>query len=79
MHPNQSDLRIYIDNLSVRANLETALADGTLLRTVWSESLIDASLEDLLRQVALENTKAFEAFYARTSAKTMSIVLAIIR
>lgn len=49
-----------------------------MLRTVWSETLIDAPLEDLLRQVALENTKAFEAFYARTSAKTMSIVLAII-
>ena len=45
---------------------------------MWSETLIDAPLEDLLRQIASENTRAFEAFYARTSAKTMSVVLAIV-
>ena len=45
---------------------------------MWSEFLIDARLEDLLLQIASENAGAFETFYARTSAKIMSVVLAIV-
>ena len=44
-----------------------------------SEFLVDAPLERLVQQIASENADAFEMFYARTSAKTMSVVLAIVR
>ena len=44
-----------------------------------SVTLVDEPLEDLLRQIALGKTKAFETVYERTSAKLMSVVLAIIR
>ena len=40
--------------------------------------LVDMPLEDLLRLTAAADAAAFETFYARTSAKIMSVVLAIV-